>query len=103
MGNNVEKVMPRAFILERFLVPKSTQERKKVVLLSVPKSLRFFYRFFLDFTSILDPTGHLEIEHFSSNSILGVALGVSWYQEGLKALPEGIRGRFCKNYNDTAI
>ena len=85
----VEKVMPRPFILERFLVPKSTQERKKVVLVSVPKSLRFLYRFFLDFSSILDPKGHLNIEHFSLNSALGVALGVSWRQEGPQSAPRG--------------
>ena len=60
----VEKVMPIPFILERFLVPKSTQERKKMVLESVLKSWRFLYRFFLDFRSILDPKGHLKIELF---------------------------------------
>ena len=47
-----------------------------MVLVSVPKSLRFLYNFFLDFGSILDPTGHQQIEHFVLNSGLGVALGV---------------------------
>ena len=60
-----------------------------MVLVSVRKSYRFLSRFFLDFGSILDPTGHLKIEHFSLNSGLGVALGVSWRQEGVQSASRG--------------
>ena len=104
MRNNLEKVMPRSLISAIFLVPKSTQERKKRVLVSVPKSYRFLYRFFLDFSSILEPNGHLKIEHFSWNSALGVALGVSWRQEGPQSAPreaqETILGGFWNRFGE---
>ena len=65
--NKVEKVTLRPLILERFLEPKSTQNREKVFSKSLQKSSRFFIRFFTDFGSILDPTGHPKIEYFSLN------------------------------------
>ena len=63
--NKVEKVNLRPFILERFLQPKSTQDREKVLSKSLQKSCRFLIRFLIDFGSILDPTGHLKIQDFS--------------------------------------
>ena len=85
--NKVEKVILRPLILERFLEPKSTQDREKVLSESLQKSSRFYIRFFIDFGSILDPTGHPKIEYFWLNFALGVALGPSWRQEGAQSAP----------------
>ena len=78
---------PKTLILESFLVPKSTQECEKVVLTSARKSKRFSYRFFSDFSSILEPTGHLKSVCFSWKSVPGVAFAVSWRQEGAQSAP----------------
>ena len=96
--NKVEKVTLRPFILERFLEPKSTQDREKVVPKSLQKSRRFLIRFFIDFASILAPTGHLKIWDFSLIFGLGVALGPSWRQEGAQSVPGQLRGRFPQNF-----
>ena len=85
--NKVEKVSLRPLILESFLDPKSTQDREKVVPKSLQKSSRFLIRFLIDFGSILDPTGRLKIQDFSSIFGLGVALGPSWRQEGAQSAP----------------
>ena len=77
----------RHLILEWFLDPKSSKNREKVVSKSLQKSSRFLIRFFIDFGSILDPTGHPKIEYFSSTFALGVALGPSWRQEGAQSAP----------------
>ena len=74
-------------ILERFLEPKSTQYREKVVSKSIQKSSLFFISFSTHFGSILDPTGHPKIDYFSSIFALGVALGPSWRQEGAQSAP----------------
>ena len=96
--NKVEKVSLRPLILERFLEPKSTQDREKVLSKSLQKSTRFFIRCLIDFGSILDPTGHPKIEYFSSNFALGVALGPSWRQGAPKVLQDGSKGRFSTNF-----
>ena len=62
--NKVEKVTLRPSILERFLEPKSTKDRKKVLSKSLQKSSRFFIRFFIDFGSILDPRATLKLNIF---------------------------------------
>ena len=77
----------RPLILKRFLEPKSTQDREKVLSKSLQKSCRFLIRFFVDFGSILDPTGHPKIDYFSLKFALGVALGPSWRQEGAQSAP----------------
>ena len=82
---------PEILILERFLDPKSTQDREKVVPKSLQKSSRFFIGFFIDFGSILDPTGHLKIQDFSLMFGLGVALGPSWRQEGAQSAPRQLQ------------
>ena len=89
--NKVEKVTLRPLILERFLDSKSNQHREKVLSESLQKSSRFLIRFFVDFGSILDPTGHPEIEYFSSKFALGVALGPSWRQEGARSVPRELQ------------
>ena len=89
--NKVEKVTLRPLILERFLDPKSTQDREKVVPKSLQKSSRFLIRFLIDFGSILDPTGHLKIQDFSLIFGLGVALGPSWRQDGAQSAPRQLQ------------
>ncbi len=88
----------RPLILERFLEPKSTQDREKVLSKSLQKSSRFFIRFLIDFGSILDPTGHPKIEYFSSNFALGVALGPSWRQEGAQSAPGRLQGSISQEF-----
>ena len=78
-------------ILERFLDPKSTQDREKVISKSLQKSSRFLIRFVFDFGSILDPTGHPKIKYFSSIFGLGVALGPSWRQGGAQRVPRQLQ------------
>jgi hypothetical protein len=85
--NQVEKVTLRPLILKSFLDPKSTQHQEKVVPKSLQKSSRFLIRFFIDFGSILDPTGHLKIQDFSLIFGLGVALGPTCRQEGAQSAP----------------
>jgi len=89
--NEVEKVTPRHLILERFLEPKSTQDRKKWHSKSLQKSTRFLIRFFIDFGSILDPTGRPKVQHFSSFFALGATLGPSWRQEGTQSGPRQLQ------------
>ena len=76
--NKAEKVSLRPIILERFLDPKPTQDREKVVSKSLQNLNQFFIRFFIDFSSILDPTIHPKIEYFSGSLALGITLGPSW-------------------------
>ena len=106
----------RPLILERFLDPKSTQDREKVLSKSSQKSSRFLIRFLIDFGSILDPTGHLKIPDFSSiwapfgspratlklrifHQILLLAslLGHLGAKRVPKVLQGSSRGRFSKN------
>ena len=82
---------PRPLILERFLEPKSTQDRKKRNSKSLQKSTRFLIRFFIDFGSILDPTGSPKIKHFSLIFTLGATLGPSWRQEGAQSAPRRLQ------------
>ena len=89
--NKVEKVTLRPRILERFLDSKSCQDQEKVVSKSIQKSGRFSIRFFIDLSSIWEPTGHLKINYFSSIFALGVALGPSWRQEGAKSAPRQLQ------------
>ena len=86
--NEVEKVTPRPLILERFLEPKSTQDRKKGHSKSLQKSSRILMRFLIDFCSILDPTGSPKIKHFSLIFTLGATLGPSWRPKCSKTAPE---------------
>ena len=72
---------PRPLILERFLEPKSTQDRKKGHSKSLQKSSEILIRFLIDFGLILDPKGSPQIEYFSLIFILGATLGPSWRQE----------------------
>ena len=89
--NKVEKVTLRPLILERFLDPKSTQDREKVVPKSLQKSSRFLIRPLTDPGPILDPTGRLKIQDFSLIFGLGVALGPSWRQEGAQSAPRQLQ------------
>ena len=82
--NEVEKPTLRDFILERFLEPKSSQDREKVVSKSLQKSTRFFIWFFTTLGSILDPTGDPKILYFSCFSN-------SWRQEGLQSDPRHLQ------------
>ena len=106
----VEKVTLRPFILERFLDSKSTQDPEKELSKSLQKSRRFLIRFFIDFGSILDPTGHPKIVYFSLNFALGVALGPSWRQEGAQSAPGQLQrsiflkfGTILRTFNDFRI
>ena len=81
----------RHLILERFLEPKSTQDREKVFLKSLQKSSQLLISFLVDLGSILDPTGHPKIEYFSLKFALGVALGQTWRQEGAKSAPRRLQ------------
>ena len=85
--NFVEKVTLRPLILERFLEPKSIQDREKTISKSQQKSKQIFIRFFIDLGSILDPIGHPEIDDFSLILPLGVDLEPSWRQEGPQSVP----------------
>ena len=87
---------PRPFILEKFLEPKSTQYRKKRNSKSLQKSTRFLIRFFIDFGSILDPTGSPKIKHFSLIFTLGATLGPSWRQEGAQSAPRRLQSSISK-------
>ena len=82
---------PRPLILESFLEPKSTQDRKKRNSKSLQKSIRFLTRFFIHFGSILDPTGSPKIEHFSLIFALGAILEPSWRQEGAQSAPRQLQ------------
>ena len=96
--NKVEKVPLRHLILERFLEPKSTQDREKVLSKSLQNSSRFLIRFFIDFGSILDPTGPPKIDDFSSIFALGATLGPSWRQEGAQSAPRGLQGSIFQEF-----
>ena len=89
--NEVEKVTSRPLILERFLEPKSNQDRKKGHSKSLQKSSRILIRFLCDFGSILDPMGTSKIEHFSLIFTLGATLGPSWRQEGAQSAPRRLQ------------
>ena len=82
---------PRPLILESFLEPKSTQDRKKRKSKSLQKSIRFLIRFFINFGSILDPTGSPKIKHFSLIFALGAILEPSWRQEGAQSAPRQLQ------------
>ena len=82
---------PRPFILDSFLEPKSTQDRKKRNSKSLQKSIRFFTSFFIHFGSILDPTGSPKIKHFSLILALGAILEPSWRQEGAQSAPRQLQ------------
>ena len=84
----------RPRILERFLEPKSTQDRKKGHSKSLQNSNRILMRFLIDFGSILYPTGSRKIKHFSLIFSLGATLGPSRRQEAPKVLQAGSRARF---------
>jgi hypothetical protein len=73
------------------LEPKSTQDRKKKALEIVTKINSIFYQIFIDFGSILDPTGRPKIQHFSSFFALGATLGPSWRQEGAQSAPRRLQ------------
>ena len=89
--NKVEKVTLGPLILDRFSDPKSTQDREKLISKSLQKSSRFLIGFFIDFGSILDPTGHPKIWYFSSIFGIGVALGPSWRQGGAQSVPRQLQ------------
>ena len=59
--NEVEQMILRPIILERFLDPKSTQDREKVVSKSLRKSTRFLITFCTNFGIIWDPWSHQKI------------------------------------------
>ena len=85
------KNYPGPLILERFLEPKSPQDRENMVSKSLQKSSLLFISFSTDFGSILDPTSHPKINYFSSIFALGVALGPSWRQEGAQSAPRQLQ------------
>ena len=87
----VEEVLLRPLILERFLEPKSTPYREKVLSKSLQKSSQFFIWFLIGSGSIFDPTGHPKIEDFSSILALGATLGPSWRQEGAQSAPRQLQ------------
>ena len=86
---------PPPRILERFLEPKSIQDRKKGHSKTLQKSTRNLIRFL---TTILDPMGTPKIKHFSLIFTLGATLGPSWRQEAPKVLQDGSRARFSKKF-----
>ena len=92
--NKVGKSTLRPLILERFLDPKSSQDRQKVVSKSLQKTRRLFITILLDFEDILDPTGDPKNLYFSSFLWLAAALGSSGRQEGVQG---SSRSRFFKN------
>ena len=82
---------PRPLIFDRFLEPKSIQDRKKRHSKSLQKSSRILIRFLIDFGLILDPTGRPKIQHSSSFFVLGATLGPSWRQEGAQSAPRRLQ------------
>ena len=78
--HDVEKVTLRPLILERFLPPKSSQEREKVVSKSWQKNIQFSDSFFIDFCSMLGSLGHPKILDFCIFWALDVPLVSSWRQ-----------------------
>ena len=84
----------RPLILERFLEPKSTQDREKVVSKSLQKITRFVVSFFIDFCSILDPTGHSKIHIFHKILLLVSLLDHLGAESAPKVLQDGSRVRF---------
>ena len=83
----VEQMIPRPLILDRFVDPKSTQDREKVVSKSLRKSTWFFITFCINFGIIWDPWNHLKILYFSCFLGLAVALGPSWRQKRAQSAP----------------
>ena len=81
----------RPLILERFLDPKSTQDREKMLSKSLHKSGRFLISFLFDVGSILDPLGHLKIVHVSLIFAPGATLGPSWRQESGQSAPRQLQ------------
>ena len=78
--HDVEKVTLRPLILERFLPPKSSQEREKVVSKSCQKNVKFPGRFFIDFCSMLGSLGDPKILDFWFFRALDVPRVSSWRQ-----------------------
>ena len=94
--NFVEKVTLRPLILERFLDPKSIQDREKTISKSQQKSKQIFIRFFIDLGSILDPIGHPEIDDFSLILLLGVDLEFTCRLEGSQSVPRELQSSIFK-------
>ena len=87
----VEQMILRPLILDRFLDPKSTQDREKVVSKSLRKSTRFFITFCTNLGTIWDPWSHPKILYFSCFLSLAVALGPSWRQKGAQSAPRQLQ------------
>ena len=87
----VEQMILRPLILDRFLDPKSTQDREKVVSKSLRKSTRFFITFCTNFGIIWDPWSHPKILYVSCFLGLAVALGPSWRQKGAQSAPRQLQ------------
>ena len=94
----VEQMILRPLILDRFLDPKSAQDREKVVSKSLRKSTQNFMTFLQNSGTIWVPRSHLEILRFSYFLGLAVALGPSWLQEGAQSATRQLQGSIFQEF-----
>mgnify|MGYP001460971587 CR=1 FL=1 len=93
--NKLEKVSLRPLILERFLEPKSSQDREKVISKSLQKSSQFSNRFFIDLGG--SPRATLKLIIFHQFLLLVSLLGHLGAKRVPKVLQDSSRGRFSLN------